>query len=137
VPINQAREISMKSDKRSGDTTMRELVAAVAGPRSWGENRKSWLSRAARSAGVTFRQAKALFYGEITDPEHKAARRMKEAAARHEAKQLAGQFEGLAVSLNQRDADFHSADIAALLSAARVLRGLDRTGDDGSLGGSA
>lgn len=111
------------SEKVSG---MREWVAAVAGPIGWGENRKSWLAKAARLAGVTNRQAKALFYGEITDPEHKAARRMKEAAGRHEARNLAAQFESLAHSLNVRDADFHSQDVAALISAARSLRNLDR-----------
>lgn len=108
-------------------SAMREWVAAVAGPMAWSENRKGWLARAAREAGVSVRAAKALFYGEITDPEHKAARRMKEAAGRHEARNLASQFESLAHSLNVRDADFHSSDIAALVSAARTLRGLDRS----------
>ena len=108
---------------------MRELVIAVAGP--GGGNRKSLLARAARNARVTYRTAKSIFYGDITDPEHKAVRRMKLAAGQHEAEQLAERFEGLAVALDARDADFHSADIVALIHAARALRGMARTRDDG------
>lgn len=122
------REMSDVSEKVSG--SMRELVAAVAGPREWGDTRESWLARAARRANVSYRQAKALFYGEITDPEHKAARRMRIAAGRHEAEQLAHRFETLAVALDVRDAGFHSPDIAALVHAARALRGLAGAGDD-------
>jgi hypothetical protein len=110
---------------------MRELVAAVAGPRQWGDTRESWLARAARRAGVSFRQTKSLFYGEITDPEHRAARRMKLAAGRHEADALARQFEGLAMALDVRDADFHRQDIDALLVAARALRGMAGPRTDG------
>lgn len=110
---------------------MRDLVAAVAGPMEWSDNRKSWLARAARRAGVSFRQAWALFYGEISDPEHRTVRAFKQAAGKHEAEQLAARFTGLAHALNHRDQDFHREDVAALLSAARLLRGLDRTGTDG------
>jgi hypothetical protein len=112
-------------------SVMRELVAAVAGPRQWGDTRQSWIGRAARRAGVSYRAAKSLFYGEITDPEHKAARKMKAAAGKHEAEQLARQFEGLALALDVRDEAFHRQDIDALISAARALRGLHRTGDHG------
>lgn len=110
---------------------MRELIEAVAGPRQIYDTRDSWLRRAARNAGSTYRQARALFYGEITDPYHPTVTRFKEAAGRHEAKRLAEQFEGLAHALRVRDEDFHSADVAALLDAARNLRGLDRSGTDG------
>jgi hypothetical protein len=122
------QEISKMSEKHSG-AVMRDLVAAAAGPRQWNDTRESWLARAARNAGVSYRQAKALFYGEITDDEHKTVRRMREAAGQHEAEQLAHRFEALAGSLQSRDADFHSSDVAALLHAARALRGLDRSGD--------
>jgi hypothetical protein len=118
-------------EKCSGDT-MRNLVAAVAGPRQWGDTRESWLARAARRAGVSYRQAKALFYGEIIDADHRTARRMREAAGQHEAEQLAQRFEALAGSLQSRDADFHGSDVAALVDAARALRGLGRTGNKGA-----
>jgi hypothetical protein len=127
---NLAAEDSKLAEKLSGDP-MRELVASVAGPREWGDTRESWLSRAARRAGVSYRQAKALFYGEITDADHKTARRMREAAGRHEAAQLAQRFEALAGSLQSRDADLRCSDVAALLHAARALRDLDRSGNSG------
>jgi hypothetical protein len=97
---------------------VRELVALVAGPRDWSDNRKSWLSRAAHRAGISFRQAKALFYGEITDETHRSARLMRDAAAAH--------YEQLAETLAARDADFHRQHIAAYLDLARSLRRLDR-----------
>lgn len=119
----------MKSEKFSGETKVRELVEAVAGPRTINDSRESWLRRAARMAGTTYRQAKALFYSEITDPHHPTITKFKEAAGRHEARILAEQYERIAVALDHRDTDFHSADIVALLHAARALRSLDRTGD--------
>jgi hypothetical protein len=122
---------SKMSEKSSGERSMRELVAAAAGPRLMGDTRETWLARAARRAMVSARQVKAIWYGEIIDPEHRTARKLREAAAKHEAKNLAGQFEGLACALNVKDADFYSADVAALVVAARALRGLDRPGDDG------
>jgi hypothetical protein len=118
----------MSLEKPSRVKAMRELIAAVAGPADAFDNRKSWLDRAAEEAGVTYRQVKTLFYGERERPNPKVVAKLKEAAGRYEARNLAHQFEGLAQSLNVRDADFHSADVAALLSAARALRGLDRSG---------
>lgn len=125
--------MSKMSEKASGVRSMRDVVAAVAGPREWHENRKSWLDRAARRAGITYRQCKALFYGEITDPEHKAARRMAEAAQKNgtrEARELADRFGTIARSLHATDQDHYSPDIAALVHAARTLRGLAGPGTD-------
>jgi hypothetical protein len=113
----------MKTEKVS---KVRELVTAVAGPRTTNDTRESWLRRAARLAGTSYRQAKALFYSEITDPYHPTVTKFKQAAG-HDAIQLAEQFERLAVALDRRDSDFHGPDIAALLTQARALRGLDRT----------
>ena len=108
---------------------MRDLVASVAGPILPSDNRESWLRRAARNAGTTYRQAKSLFYGEITDPYHRTVSQFREAAARHEARNLATQFESIAGGLNARDADFYGSHAAALVEIARILRGLDRSGD--------
>lgn len=122
-------------EKRSEERTMRELIAAVAGPVHYSDNRKSWLSRAARNSGLTPRTVKALFYGEINDPNHLAARRLKDAAAEMEgqrvARSLAEQFESIAGGLNAADPDFHRNNVAALLGAARSLRGLNSTGTGG------
>jgi hypothetical protein len=116
--------------EKSSEVRMRELVAAVAGPVLPSDNRESWLRRAAHRAGTTYRTARALWYGEIVDPYHRSVTRFREAAGRHEARNLAVQFESLAHSLRLRDEDFHSQDIAALLNAARALGGLDRAGTD-------
>jgi hypothetical protein len=127
-------EDSEMSEKFSGVNAMRELVAAVAGERGWGETRESWLSKAARRAGISFRAAKAIFYGEITDENHRAARLLRDAAeqkAKDEAATLATRFETIAGAMNASDPDFYSADVAALVYAARTLRGLDRAGSDG------
>lgn len=117
------------SEKSSGVKFMRELIVAVAGERSWNETRESWLARTARLAGVSFRQVKAIFYGEITDENHRTARLLRDAAARkakREATCLANQFETIAGAMNAADQDFYSQDVAALLHAARSLRDLDR-----------
>lgn len=118
----------MPTEKVSG--SMRELVAAAAGPRLDTDTRESWLRRAAANAGSSYRMAKALFYGEITDPNSRSVTKFREAAGRHEARNLAAQFESLARSLNVRDQDFHRSDIDALISAARAIRGLDRPRTD-------
>lgn len=119
------------SENLSKDKNVRELVEAVAGPRLTNDTRESWLRRAARLAGTAYRQAKALFYSEISDPHHPTITKFKEAAGKHEARNMAETFERMAVALDHRDADFHSPEIAALLSAARALRGMDRAGDNG------
>lgn len=102
-------------------------IEVIAGPMSSRETRESWLARAARKAGISFRQCKALYYRETIDPKHSVASGVLEAAreARREAQHLAAQYESIAGSLNAKDADFHSEDVVALIHAARSLRGLD------------
>lgn len=68
------------SEKSSEARKMRELVATVAGPREWSDTRQSWLARAARRSGLTYRTIKALWYGEIDDPKHYAAQLLQVAA---------------------------------------------------------
>ena len=101
-------------------------IEIVAGPYSG--NRKSWLASAARKSGATYRQIKALYYGETADPKISVAYGVLSAAkkARDEASELASRFESLAGALNVTDQDFHSEDVLALIDAARRLRGLDR-----------
>lgn len=109
------------SEKLSGRVqSMRELVALVAGPRSWTDTRESWIARAARRAGISYRQAKSLFYGEITDRNHKSARLMRDAAA-----ELVGHYETLSTALENVDPDFHRHDIDSLRFLANALRNLD------------
>ncbi len=109
-------------------TSMRELVIAVGGMLDPArENKKSYLTRVAKAAGISIRMAFAAHYDEPVGKD--TARALKLAAGKHEAQQLAQRFEGLAMALNVRDEDFHRDDVSALISAARALRGLDRAGD--------
>lgn len=123
-----------KSDTKMEKTVnWRDEIAWIAGPFGYQESRESWLARAARRAGVTFRTIKALFYGQRVNPGFAIGSKIRDAAedARREARALASQFETIAGGLNAKDPDFHSDDIAALISAARALRGLDSARDTG------
>jgi hypothetical protein len=112
-----------------GEPSMRDLVIAVGGPLRAGENRKAWLARVAGLAGLSERVARAAWHGETQS--RRAAQKLKEAAGKYEAEQLATRFDGLASALALRDADFHCEDVLALVDAARALRGLHRPRDSG------
>lgn len=127
------------SEISSGVRSVRKEIAIVAGPRDWGDTRESWLARVPRMVRkalgteketITFRTVKALWYGEIDDPDHWAVRDIRRAAdliaARKEATALAVQYETIIGGLNARDPDFHSPEIAALVSVLRQLRDADR-----------
>lgn len=106
-----------------------QIVTEVAGPMQANDTRESWLARAARRSRISYRQIKALYYGQTKDPRTSVALGVLSAAdkARAEASALASQFESLAGSLNAKDEDFYSPDVLALIDAARRLRGMDRT----------
>jgi hypothetical protein len=118
-------------EKSSGDQTVRTEIAIVAGPREWGDTRESWLARVPRRVStVTFRTVKALWYGEITDPEHWAARDIREAAEqiteRRSRERSASYLETLADRARSVDPDFYGEVERAYLDAARLLREMDR-----------
>lgn len=113
-----------------------EMIGVIAGPKLPGDTGESWLARAARRAGITYRQAKALKYGETTDPKHSVASRVLSAAdqaklaqAKHHATELANIFQGTASRLRNVDEDFYGPRIDALIDAARQLGAVDRAGD--------
>lgn len=97
---------------------LRDELALVAGPRAWSDTRESWLARAARRCGINYRTAKAVFYGETTDPRASVERKIREAAALAEAQQSrradADKLLSMAAALEAKDADFHCQHIAAL-----------------------
>lgn len=107
---------------------MRDLVIAVGGPIGALENRKSWLARVADRAGLSVRVVKAAFYEEQLSAATKL--KLKQAAGAHEAENLAVQFDHLAQSIRLRGEDRDRKDVAALLHAARALRGLAGPRDD-------
>lgn len=129
-------ESSNGKRKMSAAVNWSEMIGVIAGPKLPGDTGESWLARAARRAGITYRQAKALKYGETTDPKHSVASRVLSAAdqakiaqAKHHATELADIFQSTATSLRNVDEDFHRPDIDALVAAARVLGAVDRAGD--------
>ena len=61
---------------------MRTAVTTLAGERRWHDTRESWLAGAARKAGISYRQAKAFFYGEARNPSVETVERVR-AALKH------------------------------------------------------
>lgn len=119
---------SSDGKKMSASINWPNHIAEVAGPLRANDTRESWLSRAARRSGITFRQCKALFYGETRNPKTDVAVSVLSAAekARNDAADLAARFETLAGAMNATDQDFYSEDVLTLINAARALRGVDR-----------
>lgn len=120
------------SEKSSGVSSMREAISIVAGPKDWGDTRESWLARVPRKVRtVTFRTVKALWYGEITDTEHWAAREIQRAAdaitAGRERELAATHLDSIAIGMAVRDPEFHGEDINSYLYAAHLLRTMART----------
>lgn len=110
---------------------MRKEIAILAGPRDWGVTRESWLASVPdKVQTVTYRTVKALWYGEIKDPDHWAARDIRRAVeivqAQREAAELATQLQSIATGLDVTDPNFHRPTISALLGTIRQLRGQDR-----------
>lgn len=117
---------------------MRREIAILAGPREWDQTRSSWLDKVVELVPtVSHRTVKALWYGEISDPDHWAARDIKRAVelrqAQNEAASLARQLETIISGLNVTDPDFHKPSTAALVSALRALRGQDSAGTSKSM----
>ena len=121
-------------EKRS-EMSVRQSISIVAG--EFDGNRKSWLARIPRRVStVSLRMVKALWYGEIDDPMHWAARDIRrkadelEAAKRGQAEALAlkAQYESIIGGLNARDPDFYRPDVAALLIALSALSRSDSPG---------
>ncbi len=119
------------SESSSEESAVRREIAIVAGPRGWHDTRESWLARVPRKVTtVTFRTVKALWYGEINDPDHWAARDIRREAelieAQKEAASLADQFQRIAGGMRETDSDFYRAQIDRLERLARIIGGQDR-----------
>ncbi|MBA2525941.1 MAG: hypothetical protein H0V18_09195 [Pyrinomonadaceae bacterium] len=120
------------SEIQSGVSSVRKEIAIVAGPKDWCDTRESWLARVPRKVPtVSFRTVKALFYGEIDNPNHWAARDIRRAAelieARKEASALAVQYQSIAGGMRVQDENFYRAEIDRLERIARIISAVDRT----------
>jgi hypothetical protein len=129
-------EVSEKLDgkRKMPAVNWSEEIGIIAGPMLPSDTRESWLARAARKAGITFRQAKALRYGETKDPKHSVAVSVLSAAdqarmdqARRDVQSVAEIYRSHAASLERIDADFHREQINALVNAARIIGAKDST----------
>jgi hypothetical protein len=117
---------------------MRKEIAILAGPRGWDDTRASWLNRVCdRVPTVTFRTVKAIWYGEIQDPDHWAIRDLRRAVAVIQAQQhaasVAGELEAILSGSVAANPASDRASTAVLISALRALRGQDSPGNGQAL----
>jgi hypothetical protein len=126
------------SDNRSGVTVltqiaaeMREGIATLAGDRAWAETRQRWIERAARAAGISYRAAKAMFYGEDHDPSSATVERVRRAVAqrkiteeanRGDTNDILSRLAFLERRLASIDPDFHCSDLEAIGAASHSAR---------------
>jgi hypothetical protein len=115
--------------EKSPKMSAREAMIKLAGrPPMHGELLR-WLDNIADAVGISTRMARSIWNGNIK-ADHLAIEKLQRQAAieeaRREAARLAERYEQIARGLNVKDPDFHSADVSALIHAARILRGLDR-----------
>lgn len=81
-------EISSNKTERLHELTatlsleMRTAIADLGGPRGDGDTRERVIERAARRAGISFRTAKSLFYGETSNPRASVVERVRAALSR-------------------------------------------------------
>jgi hypothetical protein len=117
--------------EKSSKMSTREAMITLAGnPPAYGELPR-WLSKIARAAGISFRTARSLWNEEIKDPNHLAAKAVRQQAqiaeAKRDAEVVANFFNSHAQALANIDADFHREQIDAFVAAARAISSRDRT----------
>jgi hypothetical protein len=124
-----------KSDEtKMISTDWRQEVIWVCGPRRETDTRESWFARGARRCGVGWRQLKALFHREVTDPKYSIGERVKSAAAqaRTEALQHAEQLERMARGMECADENFYRTEVDRAFFQAHELRALAGSRDAGA-----
>lgn len=116
-------------EKWSKMSVREAMITLAGGPPAYGAQAR-WLSNVATKVGASYRTARSLWLNEIKNPDHWAAREVRRQAelekARREASALASTFENIAGGTNA-NTNLSSSDVAALVHAARILRGMDRT----------
>ena len=117
--------------EKSSKMSAREAMITLAGrPPMHGELPR-WLTKISKATGISFRTARSLWNEEITDPEHLAAKAVRQQAQIEEAKRdaaiVANFFSRHAQALANIDPDFHREQIDAFVAAARAISDRDRT----------
>lgn len=102
---------------------MKRSIVLLAGTRRDSDTRESMIARAARRAGISFRQAKSLFYGETRDPRASVVESVRSAMKAQEADVLLARISALEATLAQVDSEFFGPAVEALRTAARALSG--------------
>jgi hypothetical protein len=74
----------------------RAWIAIVAGPRTFKDSKEKWLKHAAQRSKLEPRMMRALYYGEIADPEHAAVKALQAAVDRYEIESLTVQLDEVA-----------------------------------------
>lgn len=105
-------------------------IVELCGPRTWKDNRDSWLTRGAEAAGISFRTARAFFYREASNPSAEAVERVRAAVARRrqeddvaraEFKEVVGRLGSLLSRLESIDQEFTRPDLDGLRHLADQL----------------
>ena len=119
------------SEVQSGELSVREALAILAGDKSWNDTRESWLARAQRRLKyISFRTIKSIWYGEISSPDHWAVREIRREAklieARKQTAALAQQYQKLIRGLtHEPDPDLYRDEICQLERIVRLLGDFD------------
>lgn len=117
--------------EKSSKMSTRQAMIAIAGGAPMHGELPRWLERVSKAAGISVRTAKSLWNEEIKDPEHLAAKAVRQRAqieeAKRDARVVANFFNSHAQALANIDADFHRESIDAFVAAARALSGRDST----------
>ena len=111
----------------------RELMINLYGrPPAYGEQPR-WLKKIADKIGLTPRMARSLWNDEIKDQNHWAIKRTRHqislAKARKEADELAQRYQSIAGGMRAQDENFYGAEIDRLERIARIIGGLDSSGN--------
>lgn len=138
-----AESQSTKPERKEAVTSVsldwKASIVELAGGRRDSDTKESMIARAARAAGISYRTAKSLYYGETEDPKTSVAQKINETLQRRtEAKgsvlsaeekeredfrEIREQILQLAIRVAQMDQGVASPEFAAAISAlARTRR---------------
>ena len=98
------------SDKVSNMTAVAELrdkFITLCGPKSLHDNKKSWLAKGVRAAGITYRTGRGLWNNEVRNPCLSTVKKIEAAYAAHLERQRKKQ-EGIDERIAKLEADLVS-----------------------------